>query len=54
MMCGTWNVNAKKLEDEGTLADWLRPKGVENSDIYAIGCVYWAVPVSIPIFFASR
>jgi phosphatidylinositol-bisphosphatase len=36
IFCGTWNVNAKKLE--GDLDDWLLPKEqTVPSDVYAIG-----------------
>jgi hypothetical protein len=36
-MCGTWNVNAKKLEEGWSLSEWLRPVGTDGFDIYAIG-----------------
>lgn len=35
MFCGSWNVNAKKLE--GELQDWLLPDPRNRADIYAIG-----------------
>ena len=39
MFCGSWNVNAKKIEDDDSLSEWLRPPGTGLFDVYIVRCV---------------